>query len=75
MVLDGTDIQFLLRKKGYRYKDVAKHLNVSVQNINQVIYGKTNSYRVVRYIEKLLGFPPESLEITSEKRDELVKVA
>ncbi|MBA7546716.1 hypothetical protein ES705_39111 [subsurface metagenome] len=76
MIYDGYDIKYLLlKKKGYSLTDIGQQLNVSVENVHQVIFGKTVSKRVINHIEKLLGMAPGTLEISREKRDALVKVA
>jgi len=76
MVYDGYDIRYLLlKKKGYSLTDIARQLGVTVENVHQVIFGKTVSKRVINHIEKLLGMAPNTLEISREKRDAIVKVA
>ena len=75
MVYDGHDIHYFLKKKGYSLTDVAHQLGVSPQNIYQIIHGICVSKRVTEHIEELLGFAPGILEISREKRDELIKVA
>lgn len=75
MIYDGADIKYLLEKKGYRYTDVARELGITPQVVFLVARGIKRSQRVTRHIEQLLGIAPGTLEITSEKRDALVKVA
>ena len=75
MLFDGNDVQYLLKKKGLSLTDVARQLNVSKQNIHQVIFGKFRSQNVINHIENLLDIEPGTLEISERKREELVKVA
>jgi len=75
MIYDGNDIQYLLKKKGLSLTDVARQLNVTTPAIFLVIRGFKTSQRVVHHIEKLLGMAPNTLEISREKRDAIVKVA
>jgi len=75
MIYDGSDIKYLLEKKGFNLSDVARQLNVTPQNVFSVIYGLCTSQRVVRHIETLLCLTPGTLHISKEKRDALVKVA
>ena len=75
MICDGSDLKYLLEKKGFSLSDVAKQLEVTPQTIFHVVMGLKSSQRVVRHIEKLLGLAPGTLEITREKRDAIVKFA
>jgi len=75
MLYDGADVKYLLEKKGYRLTDVAKQLDITPQAVFLVVRGFMTSQRVIRHIEKLLGMAPNTLEISREKRDAIVKVA
>jgi len=75
MKVDGEDVKYLLRKKGYTFIDVARQLGYSCNHVRCVAFGLRPSPRVVEHIETLLGMQPGELEITRERRDELVQVA
>jgi len=74
MVVDGYDVQYLLKKKGFSLTDVARQLSVTTPSVYQAVYGIHRSQRVINHIEKLLGMAPNTLEISREKRDAIVKV-
>lgn len=75
MVYDGSDVKYLLEKKGYNFTDVARELGITPQVVYLVARGIKRSQRVTSHIEKLLGMAPGTLEISREKRDALIKVA
>lgn len=75
MIYDGADVKYLLEKKGFSFSDVARQLDVTPQTVYHVARGIIKSKRVVQHIEKLLDMAPGSLEISREKRNDLVKVA
>jgi predicted transcriptional regulator len=60
---DGSDIKYLLDKKGYSLTDVAKELGVTPTCVHHVIWGNTVSARVVEHIERLLEWKPGKLKI------------
>jgi len=60
---DGTDIKFLLEKKGYSLSDVARELGLYPQTVWQIIWGFGKSQRIVSHIERLLGWTPGKLKI------------
>ena len=75
MPYDGSDIKYLLEKRGYSLSDIAEQLGGSPQNVCNVIWGRCTSKPVLRHIEKLLNMAPGSLEISTEKTDAVIKVA
>ncbi len=60
---DGSDIKYLLEKKGYSLSDVGRELEVTPQAVWQVIWGLDASQRIVAHIERLLGWKPGRLRI------------
>ena len=58
MIYDGTDVKYLLEKRGYSFTDVARQLDVTPQTVYHVARGIFKSKRVVLHIEKLLGLAP-----------------
>ena len=75
MVVDGTDLKYLLEKKGYSLTDIARQLDITPQTVFRVVRGLQASRRVKSHIESLLGIAPGELEIMKNGRDELVEVA
>jgi transcriptional regulator with XRE-family HTH domain len=61
--LNGSDLKYLLEKKGYSLSDVARDLDVTPQAVHMVVWGVIASQRIVSYIEKLLDFTPGKLRI------------
>ncbi len=59
----GTDIKYLLEKRGYTLSSVAVELGVSPACVHHVIWGNGVSARVVEHIERLLGWKPGKLRI------------
>jgi hypothetical protein len=62
-VYTGTDIKYLLEKKGYTLTAVAHEIGVSLQCVHLVVWGQSTSRRVVNHIERLLGFEPGTIKI------------
>ncbi|OPL13684.1 MAG: hypothetical protein AVO39_10115 [delta proteobacterium MLS_D] len=75
MILDETDIKYLLRKNGYSYKKVAEQLDVSFQIVYEVSRGIKTSRRIRTHIEQLLGIKEGTLRISKERCPPLIKVA
>jgi len=75
MKLDGTDIKFLLEKKGYNLSDVARDMAITPQGVQRIIWGLAQSRRVTAYIETLLGLRPESLIISRSRTKNALKAA
>lgn len=74
-IFDGSDIKYLLEKRGYSLSDVGCHLGVTPQAVHQVIWGLDASQRIVSHIERLLGMKPGTIAITKSKRTPILKAA
>ena len=75
MRLDGTDIQYLLKKKGFSLTDVARQLGITIPGVVLITRGYCRSQRVRGHIETLLGMKPGELEIVKKNSKVLIKVA
>lgn len=73
--IDGTEIKYLLERRGYSLSDVARQLGVTPQNIWMIIWGCGTSQRVIAHIETLLGMKPGTLRIAKRKRTNILKAA
>lgn len=60
---DGNDIKYLLGKRGYTLRSVARDLDISPTCVNHVIWGRLTSHRVAEHIERLLEMDPGQLKI------------
>jgi lambda repressor-like predicted transcriptional regulator len=60
---NGSDIKYLLDKKGYSLSAVAREIGVTPQCVHLVIWGIGTSRPVVEFIERLLGWKPGALKI------------
>jgi plasmid maintenance system antidote protein VapI len=60
---NGSDLKYLLEKRGYSLTDVARELGVTTQCISLVIWGRKTSRPVIDHIERLLGMKPGTLRI------------
>ncbi len=72
---DGSDIKYLLEKKGYSLSDVARDLRVTPQAVQKIIWGDGTSQRVIEYIEKLLGMKAGTLRIIRKRRADILRAA
>jgi hypothetical protein len=75
MVLDGNDLKYLLAKKGITLSDIAAECNVNASCVSLVVNNVGRSQRIISHIEKRLGLKPGEIELSKERRSELVKVA
>jgi len=72
---DGSDIKYLLEKKGYSLSDVARDLGLRPQTVHMVVWGQGTSQRVIEYIEKLLGMKAGTLQIKQGRRADILRAA
>ena len=74
MLYDGSDIKYLLEKKGYSLSDVAIELDVTPQTVYHVIWGIQSSKRVLDHIKNILGIK-RKFEVSRIKKNDSVMVA
>jgi len=53
--MDATDLQYKLKKRGYRQIDVARMAGCSEAAVSMIVHGKTKSRRIMDLIAGLLG--------------------
>lgn len=58
---DAIDIHYQLRKRGKTQTDIARHLGVRPQAVNQVIHRKCRSERIEKLIARWLHIPHKVL--------------
>ena len=73
--LDGSDIKYLLEKKGYSLSDVARDLEISPQAVWNYAWGFGSSQKIASHIERLLDMKPGTLRISKGRRPLICKAA
>lgn len=68
MFYDGSDIKYLLEKKGYSLSDVAIELDITPQTVHHVIWGIQSSKRVLDHIKNILNIKNE-FKVSRTKKD------